>query len=85
VPHAPPPRTTSRPHERAVALETLDGEVLAPSLTGDAVRIVGWHVGGACIIDTARAPAPPTPLPPLLIALKQRLDPERRFVAWPGA
>lgn len=85
VPHAPPPRTTTRPYERAVALETVDGEVPAPSLLGDDVRIVGWHVGGACVVDSARAPAPPPPEPPLWAALKRRLDPERRFVAWPGA
>jgi FAD/FMN-containing dehydrogenase len=109
VPHAPPPRLTTRPYERAVPLETVDrttpfngreGEAAQPfrapdsaslvsdravSKWGDAVRFVGWHVAGACVVDSARAPAPTPPATPLLALLKQRLDPERRFVAWPGA
>jgi FAD/FMN-containing dehydrogenase len=83
VPHAPPPRIAAQPHERAVALETIDAEVLAPALVGDAVRVVGWHTGGACVIDTARAPAPPPPQPLLFATLKKRLDPHDRFPAWP--
>jgi hypothetical protein len=59
--------------------------VLAPALVGDAVRVVAWHVGGACVIDSARAPAPPPPQPPLVAALKKRLDPHNRLVAWPPA
>ena len=55
----------------------------APELVGDAVRVVGWHVGGACVIDTGRPPAPPPPEPPFYTALKKRLDPNDRFVAWP--
>jgi FAD/FMN-containing dehydrogenase len=85
VPHAPPPRLTSRPHERGVALERVDSEVLAPALVGDAVRVIGWHVGGACVVDSARAPGPTLqPAAPVLwAALKKRLDPEDRFIAWP--
>jgi FAD/FMN-containing dehydrogenase len=85
VPHAPPPRLTTRPYERGVPLETVDREVAAPALTGDAVRVIGWHVGGACVIDSARPAQPPPPEPPLVGALKRRLDPHGRFVAWPGA
>jgi len=88
VPHAPPPRLMSRPHERGVALERVDGEVLAPALVGDAIRVVGWHVAGACVVDSARAPAADPPAPPataaLLAALKKRLDPQDRFVDWPA-
>src|SRR5262249_58070496 len=76
VPHAPPPRVVSRPHERAVPLETIDAELLAPPLVGDAIPVVGWHVGGACVIDTARPPLPPPTASPLLRALKRRLDPQ---------
>ncbi len=83
VPHAPPPRWTERPHERGVALERVDAEVLAPALVGDAVRVIAWHAGGACIVDSARAPSAPPPEPPLVAALKKRLDPHDRFVAWP--
>jgi hypothetical protein len=57
--------------------------VLAPALVGDALRIIGWHTGGACIIDSARAPAPPPPPPPFHAPLKKRLDPHDRFLAWP--
>ena len=86
VPHTPLPRTSTLPHERAVALEHVDSEVLAPRLLGDDVRVVGWHVAGACVIDVAREPAPPPPdPPPLVAALKRRLDPNGRFIAWPGA
>jgi FAD/FMN-containing dehydrogenase len=84
VPHAPPPRITTRPHERAVSLESVDTQVLAPALVGDAIRVVGWHTGGACVIDTERAPSPPPPEPPLYATLKKRLDPHNRFVAWPS-
>jgi FAD/FMN-containing dehydrogenase len=83
TPHTPPPRITSRPHERALPLEAVDTQVAAPELVGDAVRVVGWHVGGACVIDTGRPPAPPPPEPPFYTALKKRLDPNDRFVAWP--
>jgi FAD/FMN-containing dehydrogenase len=85
VPHAPPPRITSRPHERAVPLESVDTQVLAPQLLGDAVRVVGWHTGGACVIDTGRPPEPPAPppLPSLYATLKKRMDPHDRFVSWP--
>ncbi|MGZ3408560.1 MAG: FAD-binding oxidoreductase [Polyangia bacterium] len=83
VPHAPPPRIQARPHERAVALERVDTSVLAPGLVGDAVRVVGWHTGGACVIDTARPPDPPPPAPLFYAALKKRLDPHDRFLAWP--
>jgi hypothetical protein len=83
VPHIPPPRLTARPHERAVALERVDAEVLAPALVGDAVRVVGWHTGGACVVDSARPAAPPPPEPALVAALKKRLDPHDRFAAWP--
>ena len=85
VSFAPPPRATKPPYERAVALETIDTEVSAPSLVGDAVRVVGWHVGGACVVDVERAAAPPAAPHALWNALKRRLDPDRRFVAWPGA
>lgn len=87
VPHAPPPRLVAPPHERAVPLETIADAVPAPALVGAAVRVVGWHVAGACVIDSARAretPHPP-PEPALFAALKKRLDPAQRFVAWPGA
>ncbi|HEY2747143.1 MAG TPA: FAD-binding oxidoreductase [Polyangia bacterium] len=83
VPHAPPPRWLTPPHERGVALERVDAEVLAPALVGDAVRVVGWHTGGACVVDSARPPAAPPALSPLVAALKKRLDPQDRFVAWP--
>ncbi|HEX8952973.1 MAG TPA: hypothetical protein VF945_14055, partial [Polyangia bacterium] len=83
LPHTPPPRIVARPYERAVPLESIDREVAAPALVGDAVRVVGWHVGGACVIDTGRAPAPPPPPPPFYEPLKKRLDPHDRFVAWP--
>jgi alkyldihydroxyacetonephosphate synthase len=86
VPHTPPPRINARPHERAVPLESIDTAVLASSLVGEAVRIVAWHPGGACVIDNARTPAPAPAEPPALVAaLKRRLDPNGRFVAWPGA
>ncbi|HEX6837233.1 MAG TPA: hypothetical protein VF334_11705 [Polyangia bacterium] len=83
VPHAPPPRITTRPYERAVPLASIDREVAAPGLVGDALRVVAWHTGGACVIDTGRAPAPPPPEPPFYAMLKKRLDPHDRFVAWP--
>lgn len=86
VPFAPPPRATTPPLERAVPLETIDREVLAPSsLVGDAVRVVGWHVGGACVVDVERPAALPAAPHLLWTALKRRLDPERRFASWPGA
>lgn len=83
VPHAPPPRITSRPYERAVALDAIDREVGAPALVGDALRVIAWHTGGACVIDTGRPAPPPPPAPPLYALLKQRLDPHERFLAWP--
>ncbi len=83
VPHAPPPRIVTRPYERAVALESIDREVAAPALVADAVRVIAWHTGGACVIDTGRAPAPPPPAPPLYAPLKKRLDPHGRFLEWP--
>jgi FAD/FMN-containing dehydrogenase len=86
VPFAPPPRATKPPYERAVALETIDREVLAPSsLVGDAIRVVGWHVGGACVVDVERPASPPAAPHVLWSALKRRLDPDRRFAGWPGA
>jgi FAD/FMN-containing dehydrogenase len=85
VPSTPPPRITTRPHERAVPLETIDTAVLGSALVGDAVRVVGWHVAGACVIDSARPAPPPPPAPPFYAALKQRIDPHSRFVAWPEA
>jgi FAD/FMN-containing dehydrogenase len=85
MPFAPPPRITTAPHERAVAIDTVDHEVLAADLLGDALRIVGWHPAGACVIDRQRPPAPPAPPSPLWAGLKRRLDPDRRFADWPGA
>jgi FAD/FMN-containing dehydrogenase len=85
VPANPPPRYRERPYERALALEQLADEAGAPSLTGDALRVVGWHVAGATLIDLARPPAPAPEAPPLLRALKRRLDPDARLPAWPGA
>jgi hypothetical protein len=85
VPFAPPPRATTPPYERGVALETVDAELLAPALLGDAVRVIGWHAGGACVVDLGRPQPPPPSPPPLWAELKRRLDPERRFVTWPGA
>jgi FAD/FMN-containing dehydrogenase len=83
VPHTPPPRITSRPYERAVPLESVDAQVAAPDLVGDALRVVGWHAGGACVIDTGRPALPPPSEPPFYALLKKRLDPNDRFVAWP--
>lgn len=85
VPHAPLPRLTTRPHERAVPLPAIESAVPSPSLVGEAVRVVGWHVGGACVVDSARAPDAPPPPPPLLTLLKRRLDPDGRFVDGAGA
>jgi hypothetical protein len=86
VPHAPPPRAPMpppmRPWERALAMESLDGSVFAPALAGEAQRVVGWHVGGAALVDFGRPPSLPPPSP-LVMLLKQRLDPDRRFPAWP--
>jgi FAD/FMN-containing dehydrogenase len=84
VRHAPPPRAQLLPYEKAVALEEIDKQLLAPSLLGEALRIVGWHVGGATVMDLGRPPLPPPPPSPLLIALKQRLDPDGRFPQWPA-
>jgi FAD/FMN-containing dehydrogenase len=85
VPHTPPPRALVPPFEKAVALEELDKQLGAPSLVGEAVRVVGWHVGGAALVDLGRPPLAPTPPSPLMLALKQRMDPDGRFPAWPGA
>ncbi|MDB4967256.1 MAG: linked oxidase domain protein [Myxococcales bacterium] len=86
VPQTPPPRIKARPHERAVPLETVDSAVLASSLVGDSVRVIAWHPAGACVVDSARAPEPPpADAPALVAALKRRLDPNGRLVAWPGA
>ncbi len=85
VSFAPPPRAQKPPYERAVALETIDSEVPAGALVGDAVRVVGWHVGGACVVDVERPAQPPAAPHALWNALKRRLDPDRRFAAWPGA
>ena len=82
VPHTPPPRITSRPFERPVPLASIDREVPAPG-AGEALRVVAWHTGGACVVDSGRPPGPPPPEPPFHASLKKRLDPHDRFVAWP--
>lgn len=79
VPVTPPPQWTRAPHERFVALEAI--EAALPSATG---RVVGWHTLGATVADPGRAPEPPPPAPPLVEALKQRLDPDGRLPRWPG-
>ena len=84
VPFAPPPRAQGRPHERALPLEDIDRAVPPPpDAATDAVRVIGWHTGGACLVDLSRPPAPPPAPPPLWAALKRRLDPERRLADWP--
>lgn len=87
VRYLPPPRVTAPPYERAVPIDAVDRAVPAPGFVGDAVRVVGWHVAGACVIDSARAPEPPRQPPDaaLFAAMKARLDPDQRFVSWPGA
>jgi FAD/FMN-containing dehydrogenase len=85
VPHTPPPRALVPPYEKPVALEDIDKQLLAPTLTGEALRVVGWHAGGAALVDLGRAPLPPSPPPPLVAALKKRMDPDGRFPSWPGA
>jgi hypothetical protein len=86
VRYVPPPRVTAPPFERAEPIDTIDTAVAAPELVGDDVRVIGWHVAGACVIDRARAPEPPRqpPDPALFAAMKQRLDPDRRFIPWPS-
>jgi FAD/FMN-containing dehydrogenase len=87
VPHAPLPRvppSLTAPFERALPIETLESQVLAPALLGEALRVVGWHVAGAALVDIGRAAAGPPPPSPLVQLLKRRLDPDHRFPAWPG-
>ena len=84
VPHPPPPRITARPHERAVPLESIDRQVLAPALVGR--RRCASSAGTSAAPrhrHRTRARSPPPPAPPLYALLKQRLDPDDRFVAWP--
>jgi hypothetical protein len=45
VPHTPPPRLTSRPHERALPLETIDTAMPGSALVGDALRVVSTVLG----------------------------------------
>jgi FAD/FMN-containing dehydrogenase len=83
VPHTPPPLIPSAPEERAVPLESITralGRNPSPS-----VRVLGWHLQGAAIVDPERAPGPTPPAHPLVAALKRRLDPDGRLPPWPGA
>ena len=70
VPHQPPARYRNTPSERTVPLDRL--HTLAP-LPKEA-RLVGWHLGGATLVDPARPYTPPLPSP-IVAALKRRLDP----------
>jgi FAD/FMN-containing dehydrogenase len=69
---APPPRA----HEHAVTLGGIEEGLDEP-----ATHVVGWHAGGAALVDTSRAPtaAEARSASPLRLALKSRLDPERRL------
>lgn len=75
IPHAPLPRFRTPPSEQRIALDRLH---LLPALPKEG-RLVGWHLGGATLIDPVRAYSPPTPSP-LLLAMKRRLDPNQHLV-----
>src|SRR5205085_1453122 len=79
IPHTPPPLMTTTPWERAVPMAELGGALAAsPSL-----RLIGWHVFGAALVDPSRPAAPAGKPHPLFAALKQRMDPDGRLAAWP--
>jgi FAD/FMN-containing dehydrogenase len=65
-------------YERSIPLECVPA-----ALPGARGRVIGWHARGAALVDHGRVPEPPAE-PPLVSALKQALDPDRRLVAWPG-
>jgi FAD/FMN-containing dehydrogenase len=79
VPFTPPPLMTAPPEEKSFPLESL------PETATDSARVVGWHTGGAAIVDPARSPGPTPPSHPLHASLKRRLDPSTRLPPWPGA
>jgi hypothetical protein len=79
VPHTPPPLTPSPPEEKFYPLHAL------PESAAASVRVIGWHMNGAALVDPERAPGPTPPAHPLIGALKRRLDPDGRLPPWPGA
>jgi FAD/FMN-containing dehydrogenase len=80
VPHTPPPLMTAPPEELALALDKLEISKPRPSM-----RVIGWHMAGAAVIDPERAPGPTPPAHPLVALLKRRLDPNGLLSPWPGA
>jgi FAD/FMN-containing dehydrogenase len=80
-PATPPPLYRAPCHERAVSLDELE-RVNVTHKVREKMRISGWHVAGAAVLQLDRAPTVPT-APPLLTALKRRLDPDGRLPAWP--
>jgi hypothetical protein len=65
--------------ERAVTLGALEASIEAGT-----THLVGWHGGGAALVDSTRAPvvARERSAPsPLRVALKAQLDPEGRLPA----
>jgi FAD/FMN-containing dehydrogenase len=81
VPFHPPPsfgRTVATAYERFVPLERIEAAI--PSRDG---RVLGFSVLGATVVDPSRAPERPA-AHALTLALKHRLDPDRRFPDWPG-
>jgi FAD/FMN-containing dehydrogenase len=82
IPHSPPPLYKTPPWERAIAMAELDRASLPSS---PSLRVVGWHVFGAALVDPERAAAPAPRPHALAVALKRRMDPDGRLAAWPGA
>jgi hypothetical protein len=80
VPNAPLPLITRPPHERTVALHAIEGALPPP-----AGRVIGWSHDGAAVIDPDRAVAPPEAPGAFFAALKQRLDGNSTFPAWPAS
>lgn len=76
IPHTPLQRYRTGPSERRVPLEAVHK---LTSLPRDG-RLIGWHLGGATLQDPATPYAPPPPSP-MLLALKQRLDPNNYLVS----
>jgi FAD/FMN-containing dehydrogenase len=81
VPHTPPPLQTAPPEEKFVALDAITASGNLPP----SVRVVGWHMSGAAVVDPERAPGPTPSAHPLVTALKRRLDADGRLPPWPGA
>jgi FAD/FMN-containing dehydrogenase len=83
VPHTPPPLMTAAAEEKAFSLSAIVQALRSSS--APSVRVIGWHAGGAAVIDPERAPGPTLAAHPLVSLLKRRLDPDGRLPPWPGA